>query len=276
MKITGFFLALASVFLFIAQLSQNNFQFQFPSYDSIGEDKRKVEIYRGMFEELSWIKGDVDHCGSLRYNKKLSPLSNIYLSLKFLDAMISGEYLDYLDLYVDEKESLRLSFNEFLDLHHRLETMQSLSIFSKEEFKEILMYVLVLKEVESSEIFKERSWVYGTCSLREVAMMYQDVLPTFKKFSIEQKKFLQLLLHGFLLDGLLENYRNNMSYNEEDTAAFTRENVDNFDLVLLLFICRMAGNYSKGEKFTTHFTSGYFSYLLDFGNDVITHLQSSV
>ena len=271
MKLTGFFLALACVFLFIAQLSQSNFQFQFPSYDPIGEDKRKVEIYREMFEELSWIKGDVDHSGSLRYNKKPSALSSIYLSLKFLDAMISGEYLDYLDLYVDEKESLRLSFNEFLDLHHRLETMQSLSIFSKDEFKEILMYVLVLKEVESCEMFKERSWVYGTGSLREVVMMYQDVLPTLKTFSSEQKKFLQILLHGFQFDGLLENYRNNMAYNKEDTAAFTVENVEHFDLVLLLFICKMAGKYRNGE----HFTSGYFSYLLDFGNDVITHLQSS-
>ncbi len=270
-KYSGVFLGLICALLFCAQFSQNRTQFAFRSYDPYIEDMNKFDAYNARYEELSWLKGDEPIYGSVCYNKQPNASSNIYLSLKFLDAIISGEYLDYLDLFLEEEASLRLTFSEFLDFHGKLKKMVSQSIFSEEEFKDILFYGLILGEVKNSDEFKEKAWVYGTASLSEILVMYQDILPTLKRFSDDQKKVLRLVLEGFHFEGLLEKYRNNIDYQVGNSCP----SIENFDISFLMFICHMAGKYSNAEHSKTRFTSGYFSYLTEFGNDLVTHLQPS-
>ena len=244
-KYSGFFFGIVCVFLLFTQFSQNKSQFEFSSYTAKIEDRIKFETYNAKYEELTWLKGDEPICGFIGYNKQIHPSNNIYLSLKFLDAMISGEYLDFLDLYLEEGKSLRLNFTEFLDFHDELDKMVVLSKFSMEEFKDILFYALILGTVENSEVFKEKAWVYGTSSLGKVLLMYQDVLPTLKRFSMAQKKLLSLIMESFQVEGFLDKYEKN-AFSVGTSCRSIEKDFESFDISLLIFICAMAGKYTNG------------------------------
>ena len=226
-------------------------------------ETQKIERFLNSYQELSWIGEDT--LKEQRYS--------IYKRLAFLEAIISGEYLEYLNLFMKIPERKRLSYEDFLDLHRRLEEFIDLSVFSRKELLDVLSFGLILGEIEESEEFKKRAWVYETESLARVILLHDSVLPSMKRFAKDRKKFLCLILEGLQFEGLLGEYRNNIAYNISDDISILKENKEYFDISFLMFICRLAGKYSDGGADTPSFSSGFYSYIMDFKEDLITHLQ---
>lgn len=248
----------------------------FSTYDSSYDDSIKLAKYKHLYEELNWIHTNEKSIQvSNETNHQKNPLGDIYLVLKFLDAILSGEYLQYLDLYIDKTEHRRLTYNEFLRMHQKISDFSSLSIFTKEEFKDVLFYGLILGKIENSLEFKNRAWVYGTDSLTKIILMHAEILPTLKRFSFSQKNFLRVILDGFKFEGFFEKYKNNISYEIGKECSFLKENIEYFDLSFLLFICRMAGKYKESNQCKFNFSSGFYSFIFDFKKDLIVHLQQA-
>lgn len=235
------------------------------SYNAEIEDSISVSQYESLFEEFSWV-------ASSSVDKKKGDL---FLSFRFLDALFSGEYLDYLALFINMRERARLKYDEFTGLSKRLKRFLDASTLSEEQFKEALFYSLLVGRLENSEQYKKRAWVYEAGSLSKMLVMHSEAFPTMSRFCCAQKKFVQLVLEGMEFEGCLEKYMHNVAYNIGEGCPLLKENIETFDLSFIMFICRLAGKYSRyGEK-SPGITSGYYSYLNVFEKDLITHLQPS-
>jgi hypothetical protein len=192
-------------------------------YNKETEDRLAFEKYLSKYKELNWIDDTSEICRSLR----------------FLEGVMGGEYLSYLELFMTKSPSLRLEFAEFMDLHQKLRTLEAMSLFRKEEFTDILFYSLILGRLSTTEEFKNRCWIYDIALLSEGVVLYPSIFPTLQRFSKEQVEFLRLILEGLQLEGVI----NAFAYND-DHQLFFKENTQCFDLSTLLFICRMASKYS--------------------------------
>ncbi|MCH9620831.1 MAG: hypothetical protein S4CHLAM20_02350 [Chlamydiia bacterium] len=234
------------------------------SYDDQLENDYKRKRYENLFEEFTWIKEDSQKEGS-----------DIFLSFKFLDALLSKDYSEYLSLFIGVDEKFRFRYVEFCDLCDRLDGLVDQSIFDRKTLSDALFYSLVLSKISKSSEYKQLAWVYEVESLSEMLVMHADSLPTMKKFSVDQQKLVRLILDGLGFEGYLEMYRTNLVYDIGDDCQLLKENIECFDLSFLMFICRMAGNYARFGRKTPDLTSGYFSYLSGFEKDLFTHLQQS-
>ncbi|MCH9617907.1 MAG: hypothetical protein SP4CHLAM5_00280 [Chlamydiia bacterium] len=222
--------------------------------------------YQDSFSELVWIDE----------NKDSEKEYDIYQMLKFLEGITTGDYLDYLDLYLGIDEKLRLGYDDFLDLHKKMEQFAELSVFTREELLDILAFSLILPELEKTPEFKKRAWVYNTESLVDAILMHDTIFPSMKRFTKEEKKFLCLVLESLQFSGFFGSYRNNIAYNISDEAPFLKDNMKYFDLSFLMFICRLAGKFGNIEKNIPRFTSGFYSYLNAFKKDLLIHIDHSV
>lgn len=229
-------------------------------YDCRVERAFCVQKYKDLYQELSWL------------TEEESNSSALFLMLDFLSAVSSENYLDYLALYMREEEHSRFGFKEFDELCKSMQKVQEASVFSKEELLDTLCYGLVLSEVYKTSEFKKRAWIYETTSLGDVVTMYTHILPSMDRFSLEQTKFLTVVLEGLQFEGYLDMYRKNIAYDLNDSFPILKENVECFDLSFLVFICRMAAKYSKNEGVEHRFSSGFYSYLMHFKKDLFTHL----
>jgi hypothetical protein len=221
------------------------------------------EKYRASYTELCWIEED----------ESSSKEHNIYQMLKFLEGITSGDYLDYLDLYLGTDEKLRLGYDDFLGLHKQMEQFAEISVFSSEELLDILSFGLILPELEKTSEFKKRAWVYNTESLVDVILMHDSIFPSMERFTKGEKKFLCLVLESLELSGFFGSYRNNIAYNIAQDSPFLKDNMKYFDLSFLMFICRLAGKYGDVEKNIPRFTSGFYSYLNSFREDLLIRLE---
>ncbi len=192
-------------------------------YNKETEDRIALTKYLGRYQELFWMEDTSEICRSLR----------------FLEGLIDGKYLSYLELFLPKKLSSRLEFSDFIDLHKKLETLQSMSLFTNEEFRDIIFYSLILGRLNTTEEFKNRCWIYDIQLLSEGVVLYPSIFPTLQRFSKDQVAFLRLILEGLQLEGVI----NAFAYND-DHHLFFKENTQCFDLSTLLFICRMANKYS--------------------------------
>jgi hypothetical protein len=232
-------------------------------YDREYEDSFKIATFKDLYEELDWL------------NSKNHLETNIYSGLKFLNAIISGGYLDYLDLFIDQVPYRRLGFDEFQRMHAKIDKMMKASVFTKEEFKDILFYGLILGEIENTIEYKNRAWVYDSKDLAKIIVYHSKILPTLERFSTKQIDFLSLILDGYRFEGILEKYRNGEPYEIDQRGLFLKENMECFDLSFLLFICKTALKYKDKDSFCPSFSSGLHFLMFDFQKDFIAHLQQS-
>jgi len=233
-------------------------------YDESVENAFKRQRYSDTFEEYEWIKEQYGDKGN-----------DLFLSFKFLDALFSRDYAEYLALFIGAGEKFRFRFDEFSSLCDRLEALLENSSFAKDEFSEVLFYSLILSKIKNSAEYKQRAWIYDASDLSEMLVLHPDTFPTMKRFSKDQQKFVRLILEGFVFEGCLDNFRHNIAYNIDENCPMIHENIEYFDLSFLMFICRMAGHYARFGKETPDFTSGYFSYLSLFEKDLVAHLRRS-
>ena len=188
------------------------------------EDQLVFTKYLGNYQELGWIEEPSEICRSL----------------KFLEGVYDGQYLAYLEFFLPKKPSARLQFNEFVDLYNKLKTLQSMSLFTNEEFKDVVFYSLILGRLSATEEFKNRCWIYDIQRLSEGIILYPSIFPTLQRFTKQQQEFLRLILEGLQFEGVI----NAFAYND-DHHLFFKENTEYFDLSLLLFICHMAEKFGS-------------------------------
>lgn len=263
MKIFSFIgLFLLSMCLFTYSLL--NKEKTHPAEYNIKEEREiTIKNYQKIFPELCWIEKE----------SQASKEYDIYQILRFLNGVITGEYIDYLGLFLKTEEHLRLSYDEFLCLHKQMEEFVSLSNFDREEILDILSFGLILGELEKTSEFKNRAWIYNTESLVDSILLHDDIFPSMKRFTSDKKKFLCVVIESLQLAGFFGCYRNNIAYNISHENCFLQDNMKYFDVSFLMFICRLAGKYASSEKDTVRFTSGFFSFLNDFKEDLLIHLE---
>jgi hypothetical protein len=233
-------------------------------YNSKMEDNLLKEKYSRLFEEFAWLKGD---------DEILDLKDDLFLSLKFLDALFSRDYTDYLALFESTGLKCRLKFDEYNYLCSRLDTFVSMSVLTKREFEDVLFYSLLLGKVSECSEYKKKAWIYGADSLSKMIVMHGDTFPTLNRFSKDQTKFVRLILEGLQFEGYLSKFQHNIAYNIGEECHLIKANLECFDLSFLMFICRVAGQYSKPGCDCLDISSGYFSYLKSFERDLFTHLQ---
>ena len=195
-------------------------------YNPLLEQKERVARYKSTYEEFSWINAARQQEASKK--------------LQFLEGIVSGSYIDFLQLFYQKEELM--GHEQFCMLHKKLIDYIQLSNFSSKEMLEVLSYALLLKEVEETKEYKKRAWMYEA-SLAKVLLMHDQILPKMQDFSGEQKKFLCLLLEGLQLQGFFDHYRESIAYQVEGDFALLEENTKYFDVSFLLSLCREANKY---------------------------------
>jgi|GEM_PF-3632030 len=177
----GFFLGLLFVWIFLGQQPHQKRQFKYSKDLSPSIVLEKGDKYGEVFEELSWLKGEKHY-------------ETVVKDLIYFSALISGSYLDYLDLIENTGVKVPFSFHHFSTLHDQCKPFFKEEGISKESFKELFLYALLLKEIEDSQEFKERGWIYGVFSVKELFVMHQDLLPSLGRFDEAQKNLLLKIL----------------------------------------------------------------------------------
>jgi hypothetical protein len=177
----GFFLGLLFVAIFLVQQPHQKRQFKYSKDFSKGIVSQNGDKYSHIFEELSWLKGEKQYDAVVK-------------DLIFFNALISGSYIDYLDLIENNGLKVPFSFHHFSTLHDQCKPFFKEESVSKESFKELFLYAILLKEIEDSQEFKERGWIYGVFSVKELFVMHQDLLPSLGRFDEAQKNLLLKIL----------------------------------------------------------------------------------
>jgi hypothetical protein len=255
-----FFLPFFTLGLFFIS-PKKQMKFETSLYNKEFESNLKKAKYKDSYKEMDWIFA-TNH------------LTNDILSgLNFLNAILSGDYLDYLDLFIDQSEHQKLGFEEFILMHNKINKIMGESVFDKKQFKDILFYGLILGEIENTIEFKNRAWVYGSKTLSKIILSHSSILPTLDRFTPQQIEFLSVIVEGFKFENILDKYRNGICYEVEEASCFFKENSQCFNLSFLLFICKIASKYK--DKSSPSFSSGLHFLLFDFKKDLIAHLRQS-
>ncbi|MCH9812182.1 hypothetical protein K0U07_05440 [bacterium] len=199
-------------------------------YNAEVEQKKRSARYHGSYEELSWLND--------------AKQQEVVARLQFIESAFSGTYIDFLQL-LHEKGGW-MTHESFCLLHKKLMVFAGLSHFSPKELQDMISYSALLSEIEKTNEYKQRAWMYEA-SLAKILLMHDHILPTMARLSGEQKKFFCLLLEGLQFEGFIDLYRESIAYNVEEDFAFLSENKECFDLSFFCRLYREANKYAKAE-----------------------------
>jgi hypothetical protein len=244
------------------------------SADQRNEDIELIKSCHEKYEELAWIcRKDGEDYWWGEDRKEGRKTYNLYGMIRFLDSIVSGDYFDYLHLYIDIPEKKRLGYKAFIELHEQIQELEKESSFESLEFKDLLVYSLILSELVYTSEYRNRSWIYNITSTSELIQSHEEILPTLSRYSTKQKEYLKLITGGMIVEKVFEEFNANPSKDLTMLTSFLKDEKEKVDLCFFLIICRMAGTKVGKSRSYSLLTDGYYNYLKSFEKGLISHLE---
>ena len=238
------------------------------------QDLAFIKNYHDQYEELSWMEVPGRDLVMARGNRIQNNYSyNVYMMIRFLESLVSGKYLDYLGLNISIAESKRLKYRDFLQLHDRVKRIQEESCFTTLTVKELLIYAIILREVQYTEEYQNRAWVYGLSKLSDIVRMNLEILPSLERFSKKQRDYLCRILEGMSIEKEFNQYKQDAMYETMNLCRVLEEKTKDLESSLILLLCKIAGTKDLNNDSSTILTSGYYSYVLEFEKELFIPLR---
>lgn len=190
------------------------------------------------------------------YQKKV--FDQLMFSLEILSVVVHGSYEEYLELFVSQTEDKRLDWEHFLQIQELLKkTFVTSSKLSKQEWKEVLEFALILDKCVMLDAVLNKAWIYEVfpnkrgkyAFLNQILEKSPEIFLTHAKFTRKQREVLKDLMFFVHLKNASRMYSLKTIYQNIQKEKLLEKEQDNLEAILLLYNCCKVSE--EGNPLTT-------------------------